>query len=97
MSRQRCTGAGAASRNCSPTPLLNACAQSPTQKHGPLAGDLGAFVLQYSEEMGSPVGRAPMRDVLAERILFANGEPSLDYVSRLLECFARLNGDEQSL
>ena len=33
---------------------------------GSLAGDLRAFVLQYAEEMGSPVGRALMRDVLAE-------------------------------
>ena len=94
--------------------------------------------MQYAEEMGSPVGRALMRDVLAEtdsevaaarccayttdhlqtlksralqrgeagfpvdeailliapicyRILFANGEPSPDYVSGLLKRFARLN------
>ena len=33
---------------------------------GSLAGDLRAFVQQYAEEMGSPVGRALMRDVLAE-------------------------------
>ena len=33
---------------------------------GSLAGDLSAFVMQYAEEMGSPVGRALMRDVLAE-------------------------------
>jgi AcrR family transcriptional regulator len=33
---------------------------------GSLAGDLRAFVLQYAEEMASPVGRALMRDVLAE-------------------------------
>jgi AcrR family transcriptional regulator len=33
---------------------------------GSLAGDLSAFVLQYAEEMGSPVGRALMRDVMAE-------------------------------
>ena len=33
---------------------------------GSLAGDLRAFVMQYAEEMGSPVGRALMRDVLAE-------------------------------
>ena len=33
---------------------------------GSLAGDLRAFVMQYAEEMGSPVGRALMRDVMAE-------------------------------
>jgi AcrR family transcriptional regulator len=33
---------------------------------GSLAGDLRAFVLQYAEEIGSSVGRALMRDVLAE-------------------------------
>jgi AcrR family transcriptional regulator len=33
---------------------------------GSLAGDLGAFVLQYAEEMASSVGRALLRDVLAE-------------------------------
>jgi AcrR family transcriptional regulator len=33
---------------------------------GSLAGDLSAFVLQYAEEMASPVGRALLRDVLAE-------------------------------
>ena len=36
---------------------------------GSLAGDLRAFVMQYAEEMGSPVGRALMRDVLAETAL----------------------------
>jgi AcrR family transcriptional regulator len=106
---------------------------------GSLAGDLRAFVTQYAEEMSSPVGRALIRDVLAEtdsdlaaarccaytthhlqtlkhralkrgeaafsvdeaidiliapicyRILFANGEPSPDYVNGLLKRFARLN------
>jgi AcrR family transcriptional regulator len=106
---------------------------------GSLAGDLRAFVMQYAEEMGSPVGRALMRDVLAEtdselaaarcctytthhlqtlnnralkrgetafpvedaidiliapicyRIVFANGEPSPDYVNALLVRFARLS------
>jgi AcrR family transcriptional regulator len=100
---------------------------------GSLSGDLSAFVLQYAEEMASPVGRALLRDVLAEtvsdlaaarccaytthhletlksralargeagfsvdeaidiliapicyRILFANGEPSPDYVNALLK------------
>ena len=33
---------------------------------GSLAGDLRAFLLQYEEEMASPVGRALLRDVLAE-------------------------------
>lgn len=33
---------------------------------GSLAGDLRAFVLQYAEEMSSQVGRALLRDVLAE-------------------------------
>jgi AcrR family transcriptional regulator len=33
---------------------------------GSLSGDLSAFVLQYAEEMASPVGRALLRDVLAE-------------------------------
>ena len=33
---------------------------------GSLAGDLSAFVLQYAEEMASPVGRALLRDVLAQ-------------------------------
>jgi AcrR family transcriptional regulator len=33
---------------------------------GSLAGDLRAFVLQYAEEMASPVGRALVLDVLAE-------------------------------
>ena len=33
---------------------------------GSLAGDLSAFVMQYAEEMSSPVGRALLRDVLAE-------------------------------
>jgi AcrR family transcriptional regulator len=33
---------------------------------GSLSGDLRAFVMQYAEEMGSPVGRALIRDVLAE-------------------------------
>ena len=33
---------------------------------GSLAGDLSAFVLQYAEEMGSSVGQALLRDVLAE-------------------------------
>jgi AcrR family transcriptional regulator len=33
---------------------------------GSLAGDLRAFLMQYAEEMGSSVGRALMRDVLAE-------------------------------
>jgi AcrR family transcriptional regulator len=112
---------------------------------GSLAGDLRAFVLQYAEEMGSPVGRALMRDVMAEtdsevaaerccaytthhlqtlkhralkrgeaafsveeaidiliapicyRILFANGEPSPDYVNGLLERFARLSSRERAL
>ena len=112
---------------------------------GSFAGDLRAFVHQYAEEMGSPVGRALMRDVLAEtasehaaarccaytirhlqtlnsralargeaglsvdeaidiliapicyRILFANGEPSPDYVNGLLERFARLSSREVAL
>ena len=34
---------------------------------GSLAGDLRAFVMQYAEEMSSPVGRALIRDVLAEK------------------------------
>ena len=34
---------------------------------GSLAGDLRAFLLQYAEEMSSLVGRALMRDVLAEK------------------------------
>ena len=34
---------------------------------GSLAGDLRAFVLQYAEEMSSQVGRALLRDVLAEK------------------------------
>ena len=34
---------------------------------GSLAGDLRAFVVQYAEEMSSPVGRALLRDVLAEK------------------------------
>jgi AcrR family transcriptional regulator len=34
---------------------------------GSLAGDLSAFVQQYAEEMASPVGRALLRDVLAEK------------------------------
>ena len=34
---------------------------------GSLAGDLSAFVLQYAEEMSSQVGRALLRDVLAEK------------------------------
>ncbi len=33
---------------------------------GSLAGDLSAFVQQYAEEMASPLGRALIRDVLAE-------------------------------
>lgn len=33
---------------------------------GSVAGDLEAFVLQYAEEMSSPVGRALLRDVLVE-------------------------------
>jgi AcrR family transcriptional regulator len=33
---------------------------------GSLSGDLRAFVLQYAEEMASTVGRALLRDVLAE-------------------------------
>ncbi len=33
---------------------------------GTTAGDLEAFVLQYAEEMSSKVGRALLRDVLAE-------------------------------
>ena len=33
---------------------------------GSLAGDLRAFVMQYAEEMASSVGRALLRDVLAE-------------------------------
>jgi AcrR family transcriptional regulator len=33
---------------------------------GSVAGDLSAFVLQYAEEMASSVGRALLRDVLAE-------------------------------
>src|ERR1700712_529177 len=33
---------------------------------GSTAGDLEAFVLQYAEEMSSPLGRATLRDVLAE-------------------------------
>jgi AcrR family transcriptional regulator len=33
---------------------------------GSLAGDLRAFVTQYAEEMSSSVGRALLRDVLAE-------------------------------
>ncbi len=33
---------------------------------GSLPGDLRAFVMQYAEEMASPVGRALLRDVLAE-------------------------------
>ena len=34
---------------------------------GSLAGDLRAFVMQYAEEMASSVGRALLRDVLAEK------------------------------
>ena len=34
---------------------------------GSLAGDLSAFVMQYADEMASPVGRALLRDVLAEK------------------------------
>jgi AcrR family transcriptional regulator len=34
---------------------------------GSLAGDLRAFVQQYAEEMASPIGRALLRDVLAEK------------------------------
>jgi AcrR family transcriptional regulator len=34
---------------------------------GSLAGDLSAFVQQYAEEMASLVGRALLRDVLAEK------------------------------
>jgi AcrR family transcriptional regulator len=33
---------------------------------GSLAGDLRAFVMQYAEEMAAPIGRALLRDVLAE-------------------------------
>ena len=33
---------------------------------GSLSGDLSAFVMQYAEEMASPLGRALFRDVLAE-------------------------------
>ncbi len=33
---------------------------------GSLSGDLQAFVMQYAEEMASPVGRALLHDVLAE-------------------------------
>jgi AcrR family transcriptional regulator len=33
---------------------------------GSLSGDLRAFVLQYAEEMGSPVGQALLRDVLVD-------------------------------
>lgn len=33
---------------------------------GTLAGDLDAFVVQYAEEMSSPVGRRLLRDVLAD-------------------------------
>jgi AcrR family transcriptional regulator len=33
---------------------------------GSLSGDLRAFVMQYAEEMASSVGRALLRDVLAE-------------------------------
>jgi len=33
---------------------------------GSVAGDLSAFVLQYAEEMASSIGRALLRDVLAE-------------------------------
>jgi AcrR family transcriptional regulator len=111
---------------------------------GSLAGDLRAFVMQYAEEMASSVGRALLRDVLAEtdsdvaaarccaytthhlqtlnsravargeagfsvdeaidiliapicyRILFANGDTSPDYVSGLLERFARLNSGQRT-
>ena len=35
-------------------------------RHGLACGDLSAFVMQYAEEMASSVGRALMRDVLAE-------------------------------
>jgi AcrR family transcriptional regulator len=106
---------------------------------GSLAGDLRAFVMQYAEEMASSVGRALLRDVLAEtesdvaasrccaytthhlqtlnsralkrgeagfsveeaidiliapicyRILFSNGETSLEYLHGLLKRFAILN------
>jgi AcrR family transcriptional regulator len=34
---------------------------------GSLSGDLHAFVMQYAEEMASSVGRALLRDVLAEK------------------------------
>jgi AcrR family transcriptional regulator len=34
---------------------------------GSLAGDLRAFIQQYAEEMASPIGRALLRDVLAEK------------------------------
>jgi AcrR family transcriptional regulator len=34
---------------------------------GSLSGDLRAFVQQYAEEMASPIGRALLRDVLAEK------------------------------
>jgi AcrR family transcriptional regulator len=33
---------------------------------GSLAGDLQAYILQYAEEMSTPVGRQLLRDVLAE-------------------------------
>ena len=50
---------------------------------GSLAGDLRAFVLQYAEEMGSPVGRALMRDVLAETDFRSRRRPLLRLHDRI--------------
>jgi AcrR family transcriptional regulator len=52
---------------------------------GSLAGDLRAFVMQYAEEMSSQVGRALLRDVLAETESDLAAERCCAYTTRHLQ------------
>jgi AcrR family transcriptional regulator len=52
---------------------------------GSMAGDLSAFVMQYAEEMSSPVGRALIRDVLAETESDLAAERCCAYTTRHLQ------------
>ena len=56
---------------------------------GSLSGDLRAFVMQYAEEMASPVGRALLRDVLARRSSDEVGSAPLALAARRSPLAAR--------
>ena len=55
---------------------------------GSTAGDLEAFILQYAEEMSSKVGRALLRDVLAESETDAAAVKCCQFTYQHLEAIA---------